>query len=195
MKKWLTSVRVEAQNYLRHLAGMLLPGVKVTVPIVHTTKPLTLEKWEDAGLQSVIDEGRRQLDRQSARFDRVRTSAQLLFTTALGLLVVMAASAHRVLMRDYALVIAWVFGLVVVAIGVLGAAALLTVQSEFGAIDTALLTYSGPNPLRPLAEAYSQQVRTGEDTVAARVTVYRDAVWLVLLGASVQLVVWLTTIS
>ena len=68
-------------------------------------------------------------------------------------------------------------------------------QSEFGTIDAALLTYSGPRPLKPLAEAYAEQVRSGENTIAARITVYRDAVWLVLIGAAAQLVVWLATVG
>jgi hypothetical protein len=38
-------------------------------------------------------------------------------------------------------------------------------------------------------------VRAGESTLNARVTVYRDAVWLVLVGALVQLIVWVTVVA
>jgi hypothetical protein len=188
---WRHNARVEAVMYLRHVWGLVIPGVRVRVVPVHNIQPTSLDDWRDDALRLLVDEGRRQLDRQSARFDRVRTNAQFLFTTALALLVVLAAAARR---TDGLLMVAWAFGLAVVALGLLGAASLLTVRSDFGTIDTAKLTESGPAPLAALADAYAHQVGTGENTVAARITVYRDAVWLVLLGALIQLIVWIANI-
>jgi hypothetical protein len=194
--KWWHSARLEAAMYLRHIRGLALPGIKVETIVIHPTEPASLDGWGDDALHIIVDEARRQIDRQSERFDRIRTTAQLLFTTALALLVVLAAGAHRVLDQESVILfVAWVVGLIVVALGMLGAASILTVRAEFGTIDTPALTYHGPDPLKVLATAYAQQVRVGESTVAARLTVYRDAVWLVLLGAAIQLVVWLTGVA
>lgn len=194
--QWAHTARLEIGMYLRHVRGLLIPGITVSILRTDAIEPGSLADWDDDALGIVVDEGRRQLDRQSERFDRVRSGAQLLFTTALALLVVLGASAQRVLDHDgLVLQSAWVLGLVAVASGMLGAAAILTVKTEFGGIHTALLSHSGPEPLRELAVAYTQQVSTGENTLNARVTVYRDAVWLVLVGALVQLIVWITAVA
>jgi hypothetical protein len=196
VKQWAHNARLETTMYLRHVRGLLIPGVTVAIVQTDTLEPESLDGWGDDALRIVVDEGRRQIDRQSERFDRVRSGAQFLFTTALALLVVLGASAHRVLDHEgVVLRVAWSIGLVAVAGGTLGAAAILTVKAEFGSIHTALLSRSGPEPLRDLAVAYTQQVRAGENTLNARVTVYRDAVWLVLVGALVQLVVWITAVA
>lgn len=196
VKEWVHNARLEIVMYLRHVRGLLIPGITVAIVQTDTLEPEPLDGWGDDALQIVIDEGRRQIDRQSDRFDRIRSSAQFLFTTALALLVVLGASAHRVLHREGVVLSAgWVIGLLAVAGGTLGTAAILTVKAEFGSIHTALLSRSGPAPLRDLAVAYTQQVRAGENTLNARVTVYRDAVWLVLVGALVQLIVWITAVA
>lgn len=193
---WWHALRLEALMYWRHLWGLALPGIWVKTVNVHPNEPKSLDKWDEPSLQLVIDEGRRQLDRQGQRFDRIRTTAQLLFTTSLALLVVLAASAHRILDKEAGTLVAlWIAGLLLVALGMLGAASVLTVNAEFGTIDTAKFTEFENDSLRVLATAYAEQVGIGESTVAARLTVYRDAVWLVLLGAAVQLVVWLTSLS
>jgi hypothetical protein len=191
LARWWQNTQDEVAMFLRHLWGLLLPGIDVRVIPSHNNKPILLDDWSDEDLPLLVEEGRRQLDRQLARFDRVRTNAQFLFTTALALLIVLAAAAHR---TDGLLTIAWGFGLAVVTLGLLGAASVLVVKSDFGAIDTALFTNSSSAPMRELATAYAQQVGVGENTVAARITVYRDAVWLVLLGAIVQLIVWITAV-
>jgi hypothetical protein len=196
VKQWAHNARLEIAMYLRHVRGLLIPGITVSIVETDTLEPESLDGWGDDALRIVVDEGRRQIDRQSERFDRVRSGAQFLFTTALALLVVLGASAHRVLDQEgVVLRVAWMIGLVAVAGGTLGAAAILTVKAEFGSIHTALLSRSGPDPLRDLAVAYTQQVRAGENTLNARVTVYRDAVWLVLVGALVQLIVWITAVA
>jgi hypothetical protein len=196
VKQWAHNARLEIAMYLRHVRGLLIPGIEVAVVQTDTLEPESLDDWNDDALQVIIDEGRRQIDRQSERFDRVRSGAQFLFTTALALLVVLGAAAHRILHQEgVVLRVAWVLGLAAVAGGALGAAAILTVKAEFGSIHTALLSRSGPDPIRDLAVAYTQQVRAGENTVNARLTVYRDAVWLVLIGALVQLIVWITAVA
>lgn len=196
VKEWAHNARLEVTMYLRHVRGLLIPGITVAIVQTDTLEPGSLDGWDDDALWIVVDEGRRQIDRQAGRFDRIRSGAQLLFTTALALLVVLGASAHRVLHREgVVLSVGWVVGLVAVASGTLGAAAILTVKAEFGSIHTALLSRSGPEPLRELAVAYTQQVRAGENTLNARVTVYRDAVWLVLVGALAQLIVWITAVA
>jgi hypothetical protein len=193
---WRRAFRLEVVLYLRHLRGLALPGLSIKPVIGSPPAPEPIVGWDVSALELVVEEGRRQLDRQAARFDRIRTTAQLLFTTALALLVVLGASANRVLDSEPPpIIVLWGTGLVLVTLGMLGAASVLTTAAVFGAIDAARFTASRVNQLLDLATAYAAQVQVGEVTLAERLTVYRDAVWLVMLGAVVQLVVWLSSIS
>src|SRR5216683_1643389 len=66
--------------YSRHILGLLLPGKKVAVAVVHQMKPDPLEKWEEQDLKLMIEEGRRQLDRQFSDLEHTRSRAQWVFT-------------------------------------------------------------------------------------------------------------------
>jgi hypothetical protein len=51
---------------------------------VHRAEPGDMSKWEDDDLNLLIDEGRRQLDRQGSDLEQIRGRAQFLFTTTLA---------------------------------------------------------------------------------------------------------------
>src|ERR1700722_8802187 len=73
--------------YLAHVGGLISPGVKVPVHEAHKIEPAPLDDWEDDDLNLMIDEGRRQGDRQMTDFDRVGGRAQWLFTIGAALIV------------------------------------------------------------------------------------------------------------
>ncbi len=58
----------------------------------------------------------------------------------------------------------------------------MTVRADFRTIDTAVLSSYVP-PVQPeLARDYSRMLHVGEDTVATRLTIFRQAALYVILG-------------
>lgn len=188
--------REEAWNYVRYAVAPLLPGRRVPVFDTNKNEPHALDGWSDDELLLMVDEGRRQLDRQAASHGRLLDQAQFLFTTSLALLVVVSATLRRIHDDEghWALVAAWLCGTVLVFSGTLGAASLLSVRAAFGSIDSALLSQSEPPVLRDLADAYASFGKPGDDTLNTRITVYRDAVLLVLVGAALHSLAWVSTV-
>ena len=85
----------------------------------------------------------------------------------------------------------WFAGALMVLLGLLGSASSMASRSQFSAIDAARLTYSAPPIKRALAESYSRSVGKGANTVATRLTLYRDAVFCLLAGALLYAASWL----
>lgn len=75
----MSSFRVEASIYARHVLAVFVPGRRVRT---HDVVPEDLARvgdlkdWSDDDMRLLIDECRRTLDQQQAQFDRVRTTAR-----------------------------------------------------------------------------------------------------------------------
>ncbi len=178
--------------YLAHLRG-LWPGAKVPSFQVHPGNPGDISQWGNDDFQVLIEEGRRQLDAQRDQAEQIRGRAQFLFTTAIGLAAVSFAGRETVFAAkgDVPLAI-WSLGLLLTTLGLLGTASAIVARKEFGSIDAAIMTTQYQSPVPPkLAAGYSRQVGLGANTVATLLTVYRDAVLLVMLGAICWGAAWL----
>src|SRR5438309_1053331 len=66
-------------NYWRHLIGLFRPGWQVVVPAAHPVEASSLQNWGDEDLKLMIEEGRRQFDRQFFDFEHVLSRAQWVF--------------------------------------------------------------------------------------------------------------------
>jgi hypothetical protein len=178
--------------YLAHIAGLIAPGVQVPVYEAHKIKPEPLDEWDDCDLNLMIDEGRRQADRQMTDFDRVGGRAQWLFTIGAALIV---SGAGRFALHTYSgfHLALWIVGLALLTLGVGGAAALMATRADFVQIDTAKFSTYEPPRKRNLAGSYSRMLSTGENTIATRITVYRQAVVYVIAGGYVTLIAYLVT--
>lgn len=191
MSEALARAMREVVVYLAHVAALFLPGVRVRQFQVHPGGVGSLEGWGDDDFRLLVEEGRRQLDRQRTDLDRIQTRSQLLFTTAGVLLALLVSESGVVQHHGFAVFIFWYMGLVLIVLGLLGAAALMTARGTFGMVDAALLSREAPPVLRSVARAHAEQVAAGENTVGTRLTVFRDAVMLVVVGAALQAGVWL----
>ena len=175
-----------------HLRG-LWPGVRVPSFQVHPGPPIDIGGWGSEDCQVLIDEGRRQVDAQRDQAEQIRTRSQFLFTTAIGLAVVSFAGRSSVFSgKNDAPLAIWSLGLLLTTLGLLGTASVIVARKEFGSIDAAVMTSTYQPPVLPkLAAGYSRQVGTGANTVATLLTAYRDAVFLVMLGAICWGAAWL----
>lgn len=195
----VSSLKLEAGVYFDHVASLLLPGRRVKE---HAVVPEdlgnvgSLEGWSQAELELLVDECRRSLDEQHSRFDRLRTTAQVVLPISIALLVVVGTRLSDVIAEPtdwvrYSLYGGWFIGAGLVLASALGAAATLSVRSDFGSILPTVVSQLDPPVLPKVARAYAEQVATGETTVGTRITVIRDAVTLLALGGVVQLALWL----
>lgn len=129
----------------------------------------------------MIEEGRRQLDRQLSDLEQIRGRAQWLFTV--GAAITTALAGAFVANQSHGARLAlWIVGLALLVLGVGGAAAVMAVRADFKMIDTAVLSSYKP-PVQPaLARDYSRMLGVGENTVATRLTIFRQSVVYVILG-------------
>lgn len=196
------SVRVEAPVYLSHLAALLVPGRAVrshTVMSHDLTLVGDLEGWTDEELDLLIAEGQRALDDQRNRFAHIRATAQIVLPVAVALVVVFGSELREVVREPtdlvrYLMYAVWLTGTGLVLLSALGAGAVLVVRSDFGSIIPTTLSRASPPIRRVLARAYAEQVPTGETTCGTRLTVIRDAVMLLVLGAVMHLGLWIVQV-
>jgi hypothetical protein len=183
----LREVRHGQAIYAAHVAALLAPGVRVPSVRGRQIEPGSLEDWIDAELELMVDEGRRQVDRQLQDLDRTRNRSQWLLTLALAALAALATGFARTGPTGPDAV-AWVVGMAALTWGVAGAAAVMVIRAEFRQISTTLLSSTETPVLRSLAEAYARMTGLGEECVATRITVFRQAVLFSIIGGYISLV-------
>lgn len=178
--------------YAVHVAALFAPGRKLPLHPADQLKPQSISTWTPAELRLLIEEGRRQSDRQKADLDELRGRAQWLFTVAVAALGALGAGlAHT---RPGALAsVFWAAALLGLAYGVGGATAIMVARADFRVIHAAVLSGLSPPVERELAEAYAGMMAEGENTVATRITVFRQAVVLCLCGGYLGLLVALAS--
>lgn len=191
---------VEARVYLSHVRALLVPGSKVrehTAMSQEIATPGDIRGWTDEELKVFVEECRFTLADQSARFDQVRTTSQILLPLAFGLVFVFGTQLTDVLDAEscaarVALTTLWLVGVLVSLLAGLGAAAILSVRAQFGRVLPTLLSKEAQPILLALAQGYANQTAIGETTVATRLTIVRDAVFLLTAGGCAQVVLWVT---
>ncbi len=151
-----------------------------------------LSGFDEPSLQLVIDEGQRQLAEQSDRFRHTTDRAQLVVTVSLVALPFFVATSDLVRKTHGVtrLVAAGleVFGGLAIVLGLLASASVVVVKATFSAIDTTQITGWKPPILRELAADYAKTVRVGEETIADRITVFRQATRFLVWGATLTTV-------
>jgi hypothetical protein len=183
---WLAESRV----YLWHCLAVVRPGVEVPIfgRPAQFTGDLTNHGAED--LKLVIEEGRRQLDRQLSDLERMRSRGATLVTVGLAEVALLASGARKYFDHGWLTTSAWILSILLVVLGLAGAAAVLTARSVFGRTDTRHVAESLPPLLPVLAHSYATSTDIGEETVRTRLTVLRDTVYLLVLGGLLYAFTW-----
>lgn len=174
--------------YLSLVLALVVPGLEPFQFPDRDEEPGDLADWDDENLKLLIEEGRRQFDRQARLLDGIRVRSQWLFTTGLAVIAVLVGRAAPLQLRPPTLVDTLVFlGLICTVYAVLGSAALLVVAARFGVIDVGDLSReAGKGSMQAhLARQYASAVRPGETTLRTRLTLFfESAVWLMVGAAS-----------
>jgi hypothetical protein len=182
----------EARVYCAYVFALLWPGVEV--PVFGEPSDFTgdidrfrsnVDDWT-----VIVDEGRRQLDRQLTDLERNRTRAATLLTISLAEIGVLSASAHRAFDAGIWVTLVWAASAAMAVLAAGGGASLLTSQAQFSRPDAQQIA-AGPRPvIRNVALDYVRSVAVGEETIRARITVLRDGVLLAVVAALLYAVVW-----
>lgn len=181
--------------YFSLISGLLRPGAQIRLLETHPVEPREVFDWPKEDQTLIIEEGRRQVDRQFADLERIRGRSQNLLTISLALGAVIVASFKSIALAGLAPFLFWTASASSLLFSLLGAAAIMTVRADLGIVDTARLTLLDPPPIGgDLAAAYSRVIRTGENTVATRLTAFRDAVLLLLSSAVAFASAWLVAV-
>jgi len=188
----LSRVWLGVSVYFGYVSHLLLPGRRVPSYFEEQHFQASLPNWPDADLQLLIDEGRRQADSQGATLLEVRGRAQWLFTGALAVVTALAAAASVVLTSPCLTweKVLWFVSISIVGYAALGAAAVITVRGDFGAILASELSTRKPPLLPSVAKDYAEMLEIGDNTVNTIISVYRQAVVWLLLGSTCGLISW-----
>ncbi|MDP9347178.1 MAG: hypothetical protein M3P44_15995 [Actinomycetota bacterium] len=168
--------------YFQHVAGVVVPGLDVPVHNADRLTPGPIDDWDDDELELLIEEGRRQSDRQQDQLEQIRGRAQWLFTVGVAVLAALGGALGAGQHRAVGLALWSIVALTLLAYGIGGATAILVAKADFKMIHTAVLSRLKRPIDRELASAYARMMSMGEDTVATRLTVFRQAVVFCLMG-------------
>lgn len=177
--------------YFSEILGLFSPGHEVPLFPTRPLEPGALEAWSADELSVLIDEGRRQLDTQASRLDSVRTRAQIVLTTCIAVLALVAGGLRTIADAESICAFSlWSIGVAADVLAALGAAAVIVVRKDMGNIHATAVSQLEPPILQELAASYARTVRVGERTIAREVTVLRDAVLLSLVAVASYAISW-----
>jgi hypothetical protein len=176
-KEFLHNQRI----YLVYTISLVVPGRQLPVFPADQVTPGEIEKWSPEELALIIEEGRRQTDRRADDLRDIRGRAQWLFTVAVAAL---GALGSGLVSRDpgAGATALWLAGLVLLTYGIGGAASVMVSRADFSTIHTAVLSRVERPVDLSLAKSYAGMMATGENTVATRLTVFRQAAAFCLFG-------------
>jgi hypothetical protein len=189
--------RIEIPAYLHHILALLTPGRKAPQFDAHNVAPGPIAAWSDEEKKLLIEEGRRQLDRQATDFNQVQSRAQIVLTTGIALAAGWTATFSALLGGAVrAPLTGWLFlalSAPLILLTTLGAASIIVVRAEFGTIHTTLLSQGQPPVVDSLADAYSRTVRVGGNTIATRLSILRYSVLFLLVAVLLTGIAWVAS--
>jgi hypothetical protein len=174
---------------LSHVLGVIVPNRNVLIFRSYVNPVGDMAGWAEGDYKLLVQVGQTQLARQLSDLEAIRSRAQFLLTTAMAF-VALAVSFAPIILPSVLGFIAWAAGLVALATSALVAAGVIVARKELGAVETRLLSGAEAPVLAIAADAYARAVEAGENTVATEMTVFRDAVALLMLGFALALVAW-----
>lgn len=181
----------EFRAYLWYCLALFWPGANVPLFEKPPERDPDITGFTDEQLQVVLDEGRRQLDRQRQDLERVQTRSATAATIGLAEIALLSNGGATVIRAGGFWLIPWLIGVACVFLGVAGAVSLLTTRPTVAAPHVNdIATYVGRKPLYIAAYSYVRDVDTGDVTLSARVTILRDAALLLVLGGVLYAAIW-----
>ncbi len=171
----------EARVYLSHVLALIVPGHPVASLSVHPNTSGSLKDWRSEDYALLIEQGRLQVARQRQELENVRSRAQFLFTTSLGVFAIAVGLSSQIKESLPASAI-WAIAVVVALASLLGAASVVVARKDYRDVDATLVSQQHSPVSHAVSKAYAESVSAGENTVATQITVFRDAVSLLIIS-------------
>lgn len=176
--------------YLSHCFALLLPVATPPSVKAHTREPGDTSNWPEDGLNALLKEGRRQIDSQRSDLENLKSRCQFLLTIGIATLALAAATFADA--KDSRTTLGlWSAAILLLLVGMLGAAANLGTKDTFRIADIVLLSETAPLSPSGLVAEYCQMVRDSFDLLATRYIIYRKAVLLQILASLILLALWI----
>lgn len=185
----------EILGYLLHCRALLLPGTKVPVFCNPRMPDAIPESATGPELDLLIAEASSQLDRQKTGLAEIRSRALGMTTVALTELGLLAATAQRFTVAGGWPLILWVGCFLLVVAGLAGMGSVASSRADFGGIDISRLLGKTGELHRVYANELVDCIPLGDETLNARVTVFRDALLLMALGAVFYGILWIVMLG
>lgn len=181
----------EVRAYFLYCLALFWPGVQVPMFEKPPDRDPDIAGFTVEQLQVLLDEGRRQLDRQRQDLERVQTRSATAAAIGLAEIALLSNGGATVIRADGFWYIPWLLGVICVSLGVAGAVSLLTTRPTVAAPHVnEIATYPGRDPLYCATYSYIRDVDVGDFTLSARVTILRDVALLLVLGAILYAAIW-----
>lgn len=188
------------QHDLRLTTAFLLAlffGGSVEPSLKNPNEPGNLDGRSEASLRLIVEEGRRQVEAQTSRFQHVQARAQILLSVSLvalgftsGILTKIRSAPTA---REVIGWIVWSLALLLVLLAVSTAAAIIVVRADFASVDATRVSAMDEPILPALAADYADVVRIGEIAVAVRVALLRQATRYLAWGSLIASVAFFVT--
>jgi len=183
MTGWIRSQGSEIRLLLGYILVTFSPGAKVPSHPQEPWEMGAMVGWSEAEHRFLIDEARREIDRQQTEKRDARARAQIVLTTTLVLGAAISATWHDRAQAGWLPLTLSVLAIVLDALAGLAAAGLITGRSPIGGPDLAALTKCDSSDVVADASGmYADSLFIGAAMVAAMVTVLRDSVLVLLLA-------------
>lgn len=188
-------IGAEAHMFLAYAFMPFRPGATPPrLPAQVTTEPKPVPTaWTADEYKLFIEEARIDVANQQADKRDIRARAQIILTTAivLGGTLVTSYKGKNELCAGGNLLYG-VAGLAL-CLAVLAAGGIVSARSDIGTVNVTALTHYDTGELQhTVAEGYASTRQTGAETISALVTVLRDCVLALVLGAAILAVAHLT---
>ena len=172
----------ETRAYVGYLAALFHTGR--TVPVFFETRPIQVDLtgFETPELQLLIEEGRRQLDRQTMQMRQNQSRASTLLTVALAECIFLAGLWNSAREWGGVSALCWAFGALFATFALGGAVSVLVAKAEYGYVNPPQEVTTPNSAHRDIAQAYFRAAPVGEDTNAARLTILHNGVWFATLA-------------
>ena len=193
VRGWFTSTwtaflkhTLELRMFLGYALIVFWPGAK---PPQHPQpEPAGQQRapadWRIEEYQVYVDEARRDMDNQQADKRDIRARAQIVLSTALVLGGAIVASYSDKSHLGVGWKLAYLLAAILTALTALSAGGIITARSPIGAPRlTALLSTGSGDVHCRLADEYAASRHYGAATIAVLVTVLRDCLLALILGA------------
>ena len=194
MVKRLSRINPELRLIWTHFVALFVPGRMPWVPEVYEgTEAKDLRSWSRPSLVLLLDEARSHLEALNSQFESVRHRSQYLVATSLALSgAIVGLRTH--LTRGPLNHVLWILALVISTLALLLSFTAFASTAQLGSVDPVLFSLEDGRredvARRSLARAYVKAIKRTTASYNARYTLYRDAIWLLVVAAIAATIAW-----